>query len=167
MAGISGQGRDTERAFCALTGAHPAARSADGDAVLEGQLFEIKKASTPTLNQVRAVKYITLVAYDVARDVWFVVPAHEVVRLVSLKHRGQHTENPFESATLSLIDVAHYRVETSELRDACLTAAALAKNVPEVATAMHRVLELSQALAADCRTLVADALREAGMLPPG
>lgn len=49
----------------------------------------------------------------------------------------------------------------------CLAAAALAKNVPEVATAMHRVHELAEALAADCRTLVADALRGAGMLPPG
>jgi len=63
--GISGGGADAESRFIALTGATPAARAADGDAILGGNLVEVKGASALTLNQVRATKYITLVAYEV------------------------------------------------------------------------------------------------------
>ncbi len=59
--GISSGGADAESQFIALTGATQAPRAADGDAVLEGHLVEVKRASSATLNQVRATKYITLV----------------------------------------------------------------------------------------------------------
>jgi len=59
MFGISGGGADAESRFIALTGATPAARRADGDALIEGHLVEVKSASRSTLNQVRATKYIT------------------------------------------------------------------------------------------------------------
>jgi len=44
-------------------------------------------------------------------DEWYVVPAHVVVAEVSQKRRGQHTENPFESATLSLNILRPWKVE--------------------------------------------------------
>lgn len=61
--------------------------------MLDGCPIEVKSATSNTLNQVRAVKYIPLVAYHVPTEAWFVVPAPDVVRLVSSKARGQHTEN--------------------------------------------------------------------------
>jgi hypothetical protein len=50
-----------------------------GDALLDDHPIEVKRASANTLNQVRAVKYITLVAYHEPSDTWYVVPAHQVV----------------------------------------------------------------------------------------
>ena len=64
-----------------------------GDAELGGAFVEVKKATAATLNQVRAVKYIPLVAYHEPTDTWYVVPAHVIVCLVASKGRGQHTEN--------------------------------------------------------------------------
>jgi hypothetical protein len=41
--GISGGGRKAEELYRAVTGADPAPRAADGDAVLEGNLVEVKR----------------------------------------------------------------------------------------------------------------------------
>src|SRR5665648_452929 len=104
--GISGGGRKAEEAFRQLTGADKAPRASAGDAVIDGCPIEVKNATANTLNQVRAVKYIPLVAYHQATSTWYVVPAQHVVRLVSGRVRGQHTENPFESATISVKNLA-------------------------------------------------------------
>lgn len=55
--GISGGGRSAEDMFRQMTGAIPARAAADGDALLEGHPVEVKRATTATLNQVRALKY--------------------------------------------------------------------------------------------------------------
>jgi hypothetical protein len=159
--GISGGGADAESQFLLLTGATPALRAADGDAVLDGHLVEVKRASSVTLNQVRATKYITLVAYEVGADAWYVVPAHEVVRHVSRKRRGQHTENPFESATLSLRNLSEFRVaEVSKLKGAVLQAVADSAEYPAVQDEMKRVLSESRRLADDSIARVRAALGE-------
>jgi len=159
--GISGGGADAESQFLALTGATRAARAGDGDAILDGHLIEVKRASSPTLNQVRATKYITLVAYEVGTGAWYVVPAHEVVRHVSRKRRGQHTENPFESATLSLRNLATFRiVDPSDLRAAVIRAIADSAKYPMVKDEMKRVLSGSRRLADDSLARVRAALNE-------
>src|SRR5690606_18567861 len=120
-----------------------------GDAVLNGCNVEVKKASAQTINQVRAVKYIPLVVFHEPTSTWYVVPAHVVVCLVSSKPRGQHTENPFESATLNVLALGKYKVAAPEdLKQATLKAIADAERYPEIKAAMARVLADSRALAA-------------------
>lgn len=146
--GISRGGDSAEERYRKATGASKAAKSGDGDAVLGGSLIEIKKASAMTLNQVRAVKYLPLVALHEPTDTWYVVPAHVVVYLVSSKARGQHTENPFESATLSVRALERYRVASeSALKRATLDAIAESRKYPELARAMENILAESKALA--------------------
>lgn len=146
--GISGGGRSAEELFRAYTGAQPAPRAAQGDAILEGAFVEVKKASSSTLNQVRAVKYIPLVVFYEPREEWYVVPAHAVVAAVSRKVRGQHTENPFESATMSVTSVADYRVsDVRDLREATLEAIASSEQYPELRQAMDHILRESRLLA--------------------
>lgn len=146
--GISGSGRSAEELFRALTGAEPAERAAQGDALLEGFPIEIKRATSTTLNQVRAVKYLPIVVHYAPTDEWYVVPAHIVVAAVSQKRRGQHTENPFESATLSLGKLGAWKIDSElELRDATLEAIAKSDQFPELRKAMQDVLSGSRQLA--------------------
>lgn len=162
--GISRGGADAEDVFLRLTGATKAPSAALGDAVLDGRYVEVKHASSPTLNQVRAVKYITLVAYAVTEERWYVVPASEVVRQCALKRRGQHTENPFESATLSLRNLTGYAVaDPARLRAAVLGAIEEAERYPALKDLMERVLAESKALAARSIEEVGAALRDYGL----
>jgi hypothetical protein len=146
-AGISGRGRSAEERYRLITGATRPTKSGYGDAELNGTYVEVKKASAGTLNQVRAVKYIPLVALHEPTATWFVVPAHIVVCLVSTKGRGQHTENPFESATLNVFALGKYEVAETDLKKATLKAIAEANKYPELKAAMARVLAESKALA--------------------
>ncbi len=125
--------------------------------MLERHAVEIKRATSTTLNQVRAVKYITLVAFHVPSETWFVVPACDVVRLVAQKTRGQHTENPFESATLSTNNLSAFVVaEPLGLRDATLAAVSKSAARPDLAEAMKWVLTESKRLAAEsCQRVTA------------
>jgi len=116
--GISKTGNKAEDLFRTFTSSQKPTEAVLGDAVKNGIYAEVKKVSGDTLNQVRAVKYITLVAYDADRDDWYVVPACDVVALIAVKERGQHTENPFESATLSLRHLGPYKVSSSDLSTA-------------------------------------------------
>lgn len=145
--GISGEGRSAEEQFILITGAARAQRAASGDAILDGHLIEVKKATSNTLNQVRAVKYLPIVVlYEPTRS-WYVIPAHRVVARVARKNRGQHTENPFESATLSLADFGDTIVnDVSGLRDATLAAVAESDSYQELRDAMAEILK-------DARTL--------------
>jgi hypothetical protein len=162
--GISNTGTDTESRFREFTGATKTERASDGDAVLEGNLVEIKKASSATLNQVRATKYITLVAHDTRTDDWYVVPAFEVVRLVSRKRRGQHTENPFESATLSINNLGSFRIRNpKDLRAAVLRAVKDSESYPELKREMSQVLAESKALAESSLERVWSTLLDSGI----
>lgn len=147
--GISRGGRSAEDAFIALTGAQRATTAAEGDAVLDGSPVEVKRATGNTLNQVRAVKYIPLAVYYVPADTWYVVPAHVVVAAVSQRRRGQHTENPFESATLSVKSLAAYEVtDVRDLRSRTLEAIAKSDEYPEIKELMDAILHESKDLAA-------------------
>jgi hypothetical protein len=162
--GISGGGRSTEEMFLLLTGAQKAAKAALGDAVLDGHSIEVKRATSVTLNQVRAVKYITLVAFHEPTTSWYVMPAHEVVICVSAKSRGQHTENPFESATLSLGNLGRFKIgHESKLREAVLAAIAASAKYPQLRDEMHRVLARSKELAAESIAAVRKTARSLGL----
>lgn len=146
--GISFGGKSAEERYRELTGATRPPKAGSGDAELDGTYVEVKKATAATLNQVRAVKYIPLVAYHVPTKTWYVVPAHIVVCLVSSKGRGQHTENPFESATLNIFALGKYKVAEADLKKATLAAIAEAKKYPALKIAMQKVLASSKELAA-------------------
>lgn len=162
--GISGGGRSAEELFRQMTGAEPAERAAQGDALLEGHPVEIKRATSVTLNQVRAVKYLPIVVHYAPDDEWYVVPAHVVVAAVSQKHRGQHTENPFESATLSLRNLGAWRLDNArQLREATLDAIAESDRYPELRFAMEQVLHESRDLADASLELVRDLLHRLGL----
>ena len=145
--GISHGGKDAEERYRHLTGASKSTKAGDGDAVLDGCPIEVKRATSATLNQVRPVKYIPLVAYHEPTDTWYVVPAHIIVCLVSSKARGQHTENPFESATLNVYGLGKYEVAEADLKKATLNAIAEANKYSELKKAMAKVLVESKALA--------------------
>ena len=125
-----------------ITGASPTDRAALGDAVLDGVTVEIKATKkTVTLNQVRAVKYLPLVVWFAAEDAWYVIPAHRIVAIVSGRKRGQHTENPFESATLNLKRLTEFRLSGErELASAVADAAAESAAFPQLEQEMRRVL---------------------------
>jgi hypothetical protein len=74
--------------------------------------IEVKECHSNTINQVRAIKYLPLVIFD--GQMWYVIPPHEVVRLVSSKSRGQHTEIPFECANLTLSQLPSFLCCQSE-----------------------------------------------------
>jgi hypothetical protein len=159
--GISNTGDSAEEAFRRLTGARPPIRAADGDAVLDGCHIEVKKASADTLNQVRAVKFIPLVALHSPTGTWYVIPAPDVVKLVAQKERGQHTENPFESATLSLKKLDGFKVRSeSLLATAVREAIERGKSFPRLEAAMRGVLTESKRLALDSRLQVTSLLTE-------
>ena len=165
MNGISGAGQSVEDRFRALTHSKRPAKKGDGDAVVSGVAVEVKKASADTLNQVRAVKYITLVCYDERDGSWYVVPAHQVVKLVSEKVRGQHTENPFESATISVRALGDFRVvREQDLLTRVEAAIRAADEFPRVKESMKNVLNKSKALANESRDEVGRILRESGLL---
>jgi hypothetical protein len=166
--GISGGGRSAEQLFRDLTGAEPASSASIGDALLEGYPVEIKRATANTLNQVRAVKYIPIVAYHEPSGSWYVIPAHVVVAQVSQKRRGQHTENPFESATLSLGNLAAFRLdEPDQLRARTLAAIESAAGFPALKSEMERVLEESKLLAETSVERVRTAVEAAGITMTG
>lgn len=161
--GISGGGRLAESRFLELTGAVAAEKAALGDALLDGHYVEIKQASRTTLNQVRAVKYILLVAYFVPEEQWYVVPANEVVRQCASKERGQHTENPFESATLNLNKLAKFKVDDAQLREEALAAIAEAAEYPRLHALMESVLAASKLLAKRSVSRANVALADSGL----
>lgn len=162
--GISGGGRSAEQLFREITGAGPARRAAEADALLDGHPVEVKRATSVTLNQVRAVKYLPLVVHYAPGDEWYVIPAHVVVAAVSQKRRGQHTENPFESATLNLNNFAAQRIAGAHrLRSATLQAIEESEQFPQLREAMNDVLRQSRELADDSLRHVRALLQTLGL----
>lgn len=136
-----------EAEFRRITGAKKPSHAKLGDAVIDGCNIEVKKASSNTLNQVRAVKFIPLVVKDTRSNQWYVVPAPDIIRLVAVKKRGQHTENPFESSTLSISALKEFQVRRSDLLPKTRRAISKGKRHPELHAEMTRVLKESRALA--------------------
>lgn len=166
--GISRAGRPAELLFFELVpDARPTKSSALGDALVDDHPVEIKLiTSGVTINQVRAVKYIPLIVHDVPRRDWYVVPPQVVVALVSKKSRGQHTENPFESATLGLKSVREYRLpDMKELRREILKAVRTGEQYPRTRAAMNEVLDASRVLAAESLSKVRRVLQAEGLAP--
>lgn len=129
--------------------------------MLDGCHIEVKKASADTLNQVRAVKYIPVVAFHSPTSSWYVISAPDVVKLVAQKARGQHTENPFESATLSLSKLAAFRVSSDHrLADSVRAAIVRGSAFPALEAAMRAVLAESKQLAVDSRQRVSALLEK-------
>lgn len=160
--GISGGGREAEDLFLRLTGASKVAVSSTGDALLDGHLVEIKQATKNTLNQVRAVKYLPLVVYFRPTATWYVIPAHEIVRRIALKARGQHSEIAFECATLNLASLSNFRVvDPTELRARTLQAIEESARYPELKAEMDYVREQAIRLATESRARVDAILRRA------
>lgn len=159
--GISGGGREAEELFLRLTGATKVAVSSEGDALLDGHLVEIKQATKNTVNQVRAVKYLPLVVYHRPTRVWYVLPAHEVVRRIAAKARGQHTEIAFECATLNLAGLSEFRLnEARDLRERTIQAIAESSKFPRLKTEMDSVRAQAIELAQESRRRVEAILRE-------
>lgn len=153
--GISGGGREAEDLFFRLTGASKVPVSSKGDALLEGHLIEIKQATKSTLNQVRAVKYLPLVVYYRPSGSWYVIPAHEVVRRVAAKPRGQHSEIAFECATLSLAALSQFQLDDEgDLRERTLIAIEESARFPELKAEMEYVREQASRLASESRSRV-------------
>ena len=125
---IRREGQDGEEAFL---NAVPHSRTTDSakrgdvrvlcdgvDAYIEVKSCHAATGKAGTLNQVRAIKYIPLVVFAPARDTWYVLPAHALVRLAADKQRGQHTEIPFESMNLALnASLDSFGCTTGELPD--------------------------------------------------
>lgn len=144
----SWSGAEVEEWYRRATSATPPDRASDGDANLDGNLVEVKKASANTINQVRAVKYLPVAVYVPGSDTWHVVPPDEIVRLVARKRRGQHGENPFECATLTVAAISGFAVpDETYLRDATLSAVRQGQRFPHLESEMRRILGASRALA--------------------
>lgn len=152
--GISNTGDEVESEFRRITGATKPPRASIGDAIFRGHAVEVKKASTNTLNQVRAVKFIPLVAFDTRDQKWYVVPAPDVVRLVAPKSRGQHTENPFESSTISIGQLKEFASSESTLTSDLIAAIKAGNANPGLKRAMEEVLEESKDLARKARARI-------------
>lgn len=164
--GISHGGQRAEVRYRQITGASKPDKTEYGDARLGGSYIEVKTATANTLNQVRAVKYIPLVAYHETTRTWYVVPAHAIVYMVSSKARGQHTENPFESATLNIQNLGKYRVSSeAELKKATLDAIAEAQKYPNLKKAMDEILANSKSLAARSIADVTTLIRNGKIVP--
>jgi len=159
----SGAGLQSSASAISLVRDRPHERPT-GDAVLEGHAIEVKRAASATLNQVRAVKDLPLVVWDDRSGDWDVVPAHIVVAEVSRKHRGQHTEKPFESATLSSNRLKRCRVdEAGELRLRTLDAIEASSGYLRLRDEMERVLADSRALADETIVRVRRVLDDLGI----
>lgn len=59
-----------------------------------------------TINQVRAIKFITCVVWAPNHSCWYVVAPDQLVQLAATKGRGQHTEIPFESMNFTLASLS-------------------------------------------------------------
>lgn len=159
--GISNAGVDSEARFRWATGATKSSKSALGDAMLYDHYVEVKKASGGTVNQVRAAKYLPHVIHDPRdNDQWYVIPADEVARLVASKKRGQHNENPFECASISVSKISKFKVERRHLRQAVKEAIDSANANTDMRAKMTSILQ-EQADLADRHKKAVQALFDA------
>lgn len=109
---IRGEGNAAEKRFFELVPGSLACRNAkEGDAIvpIDGANYfvEVKECHAElgkggTINQVRAIKFITCVVWAPNHDCWYVISPDQLVQIAAGKSRGQHTEIAFECMNLSL-----------------------------------------------------------------
>ncbi len=154
---ISHEGEDAEGLFRQLTGARPSDIKARGDAILdvdhEAHYVEVKKCSSNTINQVRAIKFIPLVVWDSRTDRWHVMAPDEIVRRIVERDRGQHTEIALESATLRLGDFPA-GLTGAELRQAVENACRRARQRDRLHQEMRELHDRLRALHAEFQARV-------------
>jgi hypothetical protein len=164
--GIWNSGARAEDLVRELTGADKVEKGdARGDGRLLGHWFEVKHVGGAggAMSQVRAYKFIPLVAYFEPRRTWYVAPPNRVVYLVS-RRGGQHGQNPFVCAQLTIKDLRGCRVEVEALRQAILDAVETGTAHPALREAMREVARAEDELAAESVRRVREVLRHP---PPG
>lgn len=122
------EGRGAESEFLRLV---PNSRASDnaklGDVIVSvdgsQHYVEVKECHYPavkgdTINQVRAIKFITCVVQAPQQRCWYILSPDQLVRLAATKSRGQHTEIPFESMNFTLKSLSnefHSKAPDAEL----------------------------------------------------
>lgn len=106
------EGKAAESAFRRLVRDSRASDEAKrGDVIVpvdgKDHYVEVKECHAPagaggTINQVRAIKFITCVVWAPNHRCWYILSPDQLVRLAATKSRGQHTEIPFESMNFTL-----------------------------------------------------------------
>lgn len=87
-----------------------------------------------------------------------------IVAMVSRSRRGQHTEKPFESATLNLRQLREYRLgPAGDLASAVVQSAVESAAYSQLQSEMANVVEEAKRRAASDVTRVTKALEEAGL----
>ena len=123
MDSIKFAGNEGENAFDQIIPNAEKPQSAkEGDRIIPNYgPLEIKICRANTINQVRAIRGIPLVTYAPNHvPKWYVIGPDDLVRLVSKKQRGQHTEIPFECANLSINSITPWGVEEHKLEEKLL-----------------------------------------------
>lgn len=147
---ISYAGREAEKLFERLVPfALPSSTPSRGDVrvVVDETVHyvEVKTcrvAVSGTINQARAIKYLTIAVHAPTRRVpWIVLPAHVVLRRVAVRARGQHSEVAFENSTLTLAAwVDAFACTEQELPDRVAEAIRAAAKFPELKRSMDLLL---------------------------
>lgn len=125
---IRREGQGAEAAFLRLVEASRTSDNAKlGDVIVRvdaaDHYVEVKECHAAqggggTINQVRAIKFITCVVWAPNQHCWYILSPDQLVRLASTKSRGQHTEIPYECMNFtlgSLPDDFHSKATDAEL----------------------------------------------------
>ena len=172
-ASIRNEGQDAEDHFIRLVAA---ARASDlakaGDAIVtvdgEDSYIEIKEChavvgKSGTINQVRAIKYITCVVWAPGHGWWYVISPDQLVGIAAAKNRGQHTEIPFESMNFGIPNIPsdlHTRCADAELSDAVHEAVRRGRRRSDIQKAMAELLQDIQSLRSRYSHRVQQVLRQ-------
>jgi hypothetical protein len=149
VTGISREGNFAEKEFQRLTNAILLAHGAQADAWIRGHSFEIKTASANVLNQVRPIRFHTVIVWDTEQ--WYVIPAERVVEIAVEKKRGQHTENSLECCTLTLDQFQDCVVDAEKMREKAISVAERSSLLTELKAEMDLCMRESKTLASEQR----------------
>lgn len=152
-AAIRNEGQEAETRFIRLVAqsrpsdiakAGDAVVNVDGhDAYVEIKECHAKPGKTGTINQVRAIKYITCVIWAPEHRCWYVISADQLVGVAATKTRGQHTEIPFESMNFglhSLPNSLHAKCNDDTLSETVHAAVRRSRRHQQIQDAMSELL---------------------------
>ena len=143
---IRNEGNKAEQRFLDLVeDSRKSDEAKSGDAIVRvdgtDEYVEIKKCSTSTVNQIRAIKYICCAVWASDSDCWCVIPPHELVELAANKNRGQHNEIAFECMNLGLSNLLKkYRTSNNNLSSAIHEAIRKGREFNQLPSAMNGLL---------------------------